>query len=281
MHLPIIRRPAPEGQVLLLGIVIMLVLLLAILFLFDIHNVIRAKFKTETAQPAAALAAANWQKESLNLIGEINLIKAAETLLQDEGRWVDVPQLEPDPVTGEPSPYPLKPRIDLLTEMQTRISFIGPLIGFAAAQHQLRIVAGPRIPVIVPDAAGVPFGHVELCRVALRIDGGDGGLVARTARNADGRHPGRPARDCRPVAERHPLAAVIGGVVAEDFGHDPRVDLKQREKEEKHDAEHHHGFEHGSSAPAASVHVFLLREARISAPSCSLRFRHGGAGCRA
>lgn len=135
MHLPIIRRPAPEGQVLLLGIVIMLVLLLAILFLFDIHNVIRAKFKTETAQQAAALAAANWQKESLNLIGEINLIKAAETLLQDEGRWVDVPQLEPDPVTGEPSPYPLKPRIDLLTEMQTRISFIGPLIGFAAAQQ--------------------------------------------------------------------------------------------------------------------------------------------------
>ena len=53
MHLPIIRRPAPEGQVLLLGIVIMLVLLLAILFLFDIHNVIRAKFKTETAQQAA------------------------------------------------------------------------------------------------------------------------------------------------------------------------------------------------------------------------------------
>ena len=64
MHLPIIRRPAPEGQVLLLGIVIMLVLLLAILFLFDIHNVIRAKFKTETAQQAAALAAANWQTKA-------------------------------------------------------------------------------------------------------------------------------------------------------------------------------------------------------------------------
>ncbi len=135
MRIMTVKSPTPSGQVLLLGIMILLVLLLAILFLFDIHNAIRAKFKAETAQQAAALAAANWQKESLNLIGEINLIKAAETLLEDDSLWTDVPVLEPDPETKILIDDPLSPRINLLTEMQTRVSFIGPLIGFSAAQQ--------------------------------------------------------------------------------------------------------------------------------------------------
>ncbi len=128
------RNTAEHGQVLVVGIVMMLILLLALLFLFDVHNVIRAKFKVETAQQAAALAGAEWQRESLNLIGEINLIKACETLLAgNDALW-----RTPAPPTGaEPELRDelLEPRIRLLTEMQTRVSFIGPLIGFAAAQQ--------------------------------------------------------------------------------------------------------------------------------------------------
>ena len=126
-----------NGQVLVVGILMLLILLIALFFLFDLHNVMRAKFKTETAQQAAALAGADWQRASLNLIGEINLIKAAETLLETDNRWEEFSPLAPtagDRYTLE-NAQRLNARLALLTEMQARISFIGPLIGFAAAQQ--------------------------------------------------------------------------------------------------------------------------------------------------
>ena len=126
-------RPRESGQVLLLGVVMMTMLLLLILYAFDIHNVIRAKFKTETAQEAAALAGAKWQRESLNLIGEINVLKVCELLMTGDDTWATP---LPDP-KDDPAAYldALQARMDLLTEMQTRISFIGPVVGFAAAQQ--------------------------------------------------------------------------------------------------------------------------------------------------
>ena len=137
MILPTTQRGSGEsGQVLLVGIIMLLALLIALLFLFDLHNVMRAKFKTETAQQAAALAGAAWQRASLNLIGEINLIKAAETLLEEDSRWEEFSPL--DTTEGrytQENAQRLNARLALLTEMQSRISFIGPLIGFAAAQQ--------------------------------------------------------------------------------------------------------------------------------------------------
>ncbi len=124
--------PAVSGQVLITGIVLLLVLLLAVLFLFDLHNLTRAKFKVETGQQAAALAGADWQKESLNLIGEINLIKACSLLLEGEANW---DASLPSPAEPEAREAAIQSRLDQLTEMQTRVSFIGPLIGFAAAQQ--------------------------------------------------------------------------------------------------------------------------------------------------
>ena len=128
------RNKRESGQVLLTGLVMMLIILLAILLLFDVHSVIRAKYKVETANQAAALAAAEWQKESLNLLGEINLIKACETLLESEDHW---PAASPDPslTPEEARAKLLRERIGLLTEMQVRVSFLGPLVGFAAAQQ--------------------------------------------------------------------------------------------------------------------------------------------------
>ena len=130
-------RRGESGQVLLLGVVMMTMLLLLILYSFDIHNLIRAKFKTETAQQAAALAGADWQKESLNLIGEINLIKACESMMCGDDRWdVPLPEIKKDdPESRRRYLEVLRSRMALLSEMQTRISFIGPVIGFAAAQQ--------------------------------------------------------------------------------------------------------------------------------------------------
>lgn len=131
-----------DGQVIAVGVFILIILLLALLAGFDIYNAVRAKFKVETAQEAAALAGAHWQKDSLNLIGEINLIKACAIMLEGDANW-DTPlptQVSYNEKGNEISVDSqqlalLQKRLDLLTEMQTRISFIGPLIGFAAAQQ--------------------------------------------------------------------------------------------------------------------------------------------------
>ena len=152
-------RKNEKGQVLLAGIIMMTILIMCILYMFDIHNVIRGKIKVETGQQAAALTGAAWQRNSLNLIGEINIFKACSALLEGEEHWTNPLPPEPDkknvppPGTPERARYDaqlrrrrkaLQGRIDLLTEMQTRVSFIGPLIGFASAQQAAAANGLPR-----------------------------------------------------------------------------------------------------------------------------------------
>ena len=153
------QRNNENGQVLLAGIIMMTILIMCILYMFDVHNVIRGKIKLETGQQAAALTGASWQRNSLNLIGEINIFKACSALLEGEEHW-NTP-LPPEPEEKNPPPAgtsarqrydekiyrrkkALQGRIDLLTEMQTRVSFIGPLIGFASAQQAAAANGLPR-----------------------------------------------------------------------------------------------------------------------------------------
>lgn len=110
-----------KGQVIVIAVVIMVILMLGILFLFDLQSVIRSKVKLETANQAAALSAAQWQKESLNLIGELNLIKASDQLLAS-GHG-NTPKDIGDDANR------------MLTQMQARLAFVGPVIAFGAAQQ--------------------------------------------------------------------------------------------------------------------------------------------------
>ena len=116
-----------KGQVMVIAVIIMVILMLGILFLFDLQNVIRSKVKIETADQAAALSAAQWQKESLNLIGELNLIKACDALQayapQDKAAY-------PNP--SDQARYACD---KIVTPMQTRMAFVGPVIAFGAAQQ--------------------------------------------------------------------------------------------------------------------------------------------------
>lgn len=113
------RREA--GQTLLLAVLAIIVLLIAALFLFDLQTIIRVKIKSQSAADAAALAGARMQQESLNLIGEINLIKACTVLITD--------------YADDSSDDALMAASENLTEMQARVSFVGPLIGVGAAQQ--------------------------------------------------------------------------------------------------------------------------------------------------
>ena len=122
------RTRFEKGQSMIMGIIAMLILLIAIFFLVDIHSVIRVKVKAQTAADAAALTAANWQRHSLNTIGELNLLKACTVLVET------VFPGDPDPLKNT-DPVKIEIAADILTEMQSRIAFVGPMIGFGAAQQ--------------------------------------------------------------------------------------------------------------------------------------------------
>ena len=145
-------RHGRSGQTLILAIMILVVILAAVMIFFNVHNAIRAKVKSQDAVDAAALAGANWQMHTLNLIGELNLVKAAEVLISSDALGIAA---DPDTFMRQKQPGALSSRqllqedlerveeekkklrtaLDLVTEMQTRISFVGPLIGFGAAQQ--------------------------------------------------------------------------------------------------------------------------------------------------
>ncbi len=114
-----------SGQTLVLVVVIMVLLLLAILFLFDLQNIIRGKIKVDVAEQSAAMTAAEWQKNGLNLIGEINLLKAALLLSEDEA--------QKSPNDDTPPALTIAGGTPALSELQVRTAFVIPLIAYGAA----------------------------------------------------------------------------------------------------------------------------------------------------
>ena len=130
------RRTFQSGQTLILAMLAIIIIAAAIVFLFDLQNIIRGKIKAQTAADAAALVGAKWQVNSLNVIGELNIIKACTTIITDM----------PETASGTYSSNPLwalnyndvrclSEAASLLSQMQVRASFVGPLMGFGAAQQ--------------------------------------------------------------------------------------------------------------------------------------------------
>ena len=137
------NKKQAKGQVLLLGVAVLVVLLICALLMFDLHNAIRAKIKVESAQQAAALAGSQWQVAGLNMIGELNIVKAC-TLMLDEDSEIEatpfVPPENSENLTPEQLEYLAKKhrlasRVRTLNEAQSRVAFILPLLGYAAVQQ--------------------------------------------------------------------------------------------------------------------------------------------------
>lgn len=141
-----------SGQTLLLGVISLVIIVVGILLLFDVHTVIRGKMKSQTAVDAAAIAGANWQMHSLNLIGELNLIKACNVLISDPlygisgdpdefakmkeaNEYESIDALNKDLNRAYQEKLKLVNAAALLTQMQTRVAFVGPLVGYGAAQQ--------------------------------------------------------------------------------------------------------------------------------------------------
>lgn len=171
-------RKGQGGQVLAFALILMIIVIVAAFILFDTQTVIRGKVKGQNAVDSAALTGATWQQHSLNLIGELNLVKASTVLLSDslfgiteqDGQiyWathvldedgyhvvamnkdgsimrdketgeivmaIDLAHIDADIRRVIREKAKLKSAIGLLSQMQTRISFVLPLIGYGAAQQ--------------------------------------------------------------------------------------------------------------------------------------------------
>ena len=133
------RHHGEKGQILVLGLIAMIILLLAIIIFFDVQSVARIKIKSQNALDASALAGAKWQQESLNMIGELNIIKATTVLITDfvgasPNSYMSAPNPADLPTALAQRDY-LESVAGLLTQTQARVSFVGPMVGYGAAQQ--------------------------------------------------------------------------------------------------------------------------------------------------
>ncbi|MFW5870929.1 MAG: pilus assembly protein TadG-related protein [Verrucomicrobiota bacterium] len=99
------------GQTIIFLLVVLVILTLAVLWQFDVHRILFVKSRTQNAGDAAALAAARWQGTTLNLIGDMNIMKAialSETNME---------------------------AVASISNLQSRLCYVGPMIAFMGAQQ--------------------------------------------------------------------------------------------------------------------------------------------------
>jgi hypothetical protein len=136
------KRHRQRGQVMLVAVTIMIILLVIGLFVFDLSNMVRLRAKTQTGCDSASIAGAAWQGRALNMIGEINLIKASTVLVSD------VPPFGDDSSTG------LLESSAAMSQMQARISYAGPLLGMSAMQQAAKANG-------IRDDSGIYTQHLQ------------------------------------------------------------------------------------------------------------------------
>lgn len=106
-----------DGQALIFLMLALVILAFVGLWLFDVHKLISVKAIARNGGDAAALAAARWQGQTLNLIGVLNGMQAlalSEALKREEF----------DPSAAE-----------AIADLQARLCFVGPMLALEAAQQ--------------------------------------------------------------------------------------------------------------------------------------------------
>lgn len=104
-----------SGQAVIFIVMAICILVFAMLWMVDVHRIIFLKDRSQNAGDAAALAGARWQATSLNFIGELNLMHALASSLDDDFS------------------------VDVITNTQARVCFVGPMTGVAAAQQAAKL----------------------------------------------------------------------------------------------------------------------------------------------
>ncbi len=100
-----------SGQTLIFLVMSVVILAFVALWNFDLHKTVFVKSIAQNGGDAAALAAARWQAQTLNLIGDLNIVQAVA--------WTEGDQASAQEIA----------------EIQARLCYVGPMIGFLAAQQ--------------------------------------------------------------------------------------------------------------------------------------------------
>ena len=109
------NSPSRSGQTLVFLVMLILIMSFIVMWNFDLHKALTVKFREQNAGDAAALAAARWQGISLNLIGDLNIMQAGALMEGDTNAATAI------------------------AELQSRISFTGPMVGLLAAQQAAKL----------------------------------------------------------------------------------------------------------------------------------------------
>lgn len=104
-----------SGQAVLFIVMAICILAFAMLWMADVHRIIFIKDRSQNAGDAAALAGARWQATAMNFVGELNLMHALASSMGDEVS------------------------VDVITNTQKRVCFVGPMTGVAAAQQAAKL----------------------------------------------------------------------------------------------------------------------------------------------
>lgn len=100
-----------KGQAIIFFLMVMVILVFVVLWNFDLHKILFAKYVTQNAGDSSALMACRWQAVSLNLVGDLNLMHAVA--------------LSNDDLNTASS----------ITQIQARLCYTGPMVAFMASQQ--------------------------------------------------------------------------------------------------------------------------------------------------
>ena len=100
-----------KGQAIIFFLMVMVILVFVVLWNFDLHKILFAKYVTQNAGDSSALMACRWQAVSLNLVGDLNLMHAVALSNDDTDTASSI------------------------TDIQARLGFTGPMIAFMASQQ--------------------------------------------------------------------------------------------------------------------------------------------------
>jgi cellobiose-specific phosphotransferase system component IIB len=104
-------RVRRSGQVVIFLVTMLVILFFVVVWNFDLHTIIRVKQLSQNAGDSSSLMAARWQGITMNLIGDLNLMKAAALAADDRAT------------------------VTTVDDVQARLCLVGPMIGFMAVQQ--------------------------------------------------------------------------------------------------------------------------------------------------
>lgn len=159
------RRPrhtrSESGQTLIYFMGVMGMLVLMTLWIYDYNTAAVSRIRGQNGADSAALAAAQWQARSLNAVGELNLVKAINNLLDQVPPGSELQASVQSAQTQGEKYAAIQTALD---NLQAEISFVGPMLAMIASQQAAKNNGIPVNPEFTSDVRQ----HADLVNTAYR-----------------------------------------------------------------------------------------------------------------